>query len=39
MIVVNLPDDEFSKPVLHTIDWASFDSGNFNKNSILPWLN
>jgi hypothetical protein len=39
MVVVNLPDDEFSKPVLHTIDWASFDSGNFNKDSILPWLN
>jgi hypothetical protein len=39
MVVVNLPDDEFSKPVLHTIDWASFDSGNFKKDSILPWLN
>ena len=39
MVVVNLPDDEFSNPTLHTIDWASFDSGNFNKKSVLPWLN
>ena len=39
IVVVNLPDDEFSKPVLHTIDWKSFDSGNFNKDSILHWLN
>jgi hypothetical protein len=39
VVVVNLPDDEFTKPVLHTIDWASFNSGNFNKDSILPWLN
>ena len=39
MVVVNLPDDEFSKPTLQTIDWASFDSGNFDKDSILPWLN
>lgn len=38
-VVVNLPDDEFSKPKLHTIDWASFDSGQFDKNSVLPWLN
>ena len=39
MVVVNLPDDEFSKPTLQTIDWASFDSGIFDKDSILPWLN
>ena len=39
IVVVNLPDDEFSKPTLQTIDWASFDSGNFNKKSVLPWLN
>ena len=39
MVVVNLPDDEFSNPTLHTIDWASFDSGNFKKDSILHWLN
>jgi hypothetical protein len=37
--VVNLPDDEFSNPVLHTIDWASFNSGTFDKDSVLPWLN
>ena len=39
MVVVNLPDDEFSKPTLQTIDWTSFDSGNFDKDSVLPWLN
>lgn len=39
MVVVNLPDDEFSKPTLQTIDWASFDSGIFDKDSILHWLN
>jgi hypothetical protein len=37
--IVNLPDDEFSNPVLHTIDWASFNSGTFDKDSVLPWLN
>ena len=39
MVVVNLPDDEFSKPVLHTIEWANFNSGKINKVSVLPWLN
>jgi len=38
-VVVNLPDDEFSNPQLHTIDWEQYDSGTFDKNSVLHWLN
>jgi hypothetical protein len=38
-LVINLPDDEFSNPILNTIDWDSFNSGNFNKDSVIPWLN
>jgi hypothetical protein len=38
-VVVNLPNDEFSNPVSHTIDWVQYDSGTFDKNSVLHWLN
>ena len=37
--IVNLPDDEFSNPKLHTIDWSEYDLGRIDKNSVLPWLN
>ena len=37
--IVNLPDDEFSNPVSHTIDWIKYDLGRINKDSVLPWLN
>ena len=37
--IVNLPDDEFSNPKLHTIDWSEYDLGRINKDSVLPWLN
>ena len=37
--IVNLPDDEFSNPELHTIDWVEYDLGRIDKDSVLPWLN
>ena len=37
--IVNLPDDEFSNPKLHTIDWSEYDLGRIDKDSVLHWLN
>jgi hypothetical protein len=37
--IVNLPDDEFSNPKLHIIDWVEYDLGRIDKDSVLPWLN
>ena len=37
-VVINLPDDEFSNPILNTIDWGSFNSVKIEKDTDIDWL-